>query len=746
MRNTKLTLENRASIQQAKIAIRESAPKKALEILFSLPQAEFHKDLSLLLARLNQQEKDQLLGILAEDQRIAQHNRLLKDLLDLIDLLEEEQVENQQVFQEVIRLLQVRYQERLAQKLAGRQSIHLKYLVSNKGSSVQAGEMFVDEVAIGEAIKTDLYHTFESALGRLLIIGPPGSGKSTLLLQLALRLLSQKRATLPVVLNLATWQSKYQTLHEWLADILWLELRVSKNLAKQILESTPLVLLLDGLDEVAEAHRTTCIEAIGEYGAVAERQYVISSRIEAYQQTQGDAPVHLQIELSPLSLERITEELQQMGRKQPEVMPLLHALRQDPLLQEAVQTPFYLNTAQSLFAGGKKWQAWSFAAADLEGRKKELLDRYIQQKLHTFQTIKYAPEQTTQWLSTLASQMTKDNLAYFELTDVQPRWWMGKKWKVLLLGILFGILLGVICGWTIGVPFGLQSPRDRLAPSFPLEKIITGIKIGLVLYAPFFSLSLGLILLLFRKPPYRLMLGLLSGMMMGLALVGLTLGLALFLSFLKLGTLALIFYYFTFLVILFGFGGAVIYKIRTRKDTLVSSDRLTWSWSQFKKRWKREAWKFIPPRAKTGLWIGIFGGTILAALLVALLSTLTEEVTMLLRYGVGLALVGGGVLGLLVGLVFGTVEASLRAGIHKNYFLQINRPYQRLTSSLRHLNPVLLHHGLFRFLLYTEGALPLHLVRFLNEMSDRNLLETDGGRWRFRHQLIQEYFVDLPHS
>ncbi len=32
---------------------------------------------------------------------------------------------------------------------------------------------------------------------------------------------------------------------------------------------------------------------------------------------------------------------------------------------------------------------------------------------------------------------------------------------------------------------------------------------------------------------------------------------------------------------------------------------------------------------------------------------------------------------------------------------------------------------------------------FLHDMEDRHLLKTDGGRWRFRHRLPQEYFAGM---
>ena len=41
-----------------------------------------------------------------------------------------------------------------------------------------------------------------------------------------------------------------------------------------------------------------------------------------------------------------------------------------------------------------------------------------------------------------------------------------------------------------------------------------------------------------------------------------------------------------------------------------------------------------------------------------------------------------------------------------------------------------------------EGTLPLRVDKFLKEMVDIQLLEPDGGRWRFRHELLHDYFCE----
>jgi hypothetical protein len=54
-----------------------------------------------------------------------------------------------------------------------------------------------------------------------------------------------------------------------------------------------------------------------------------------------------------------------------------------------------------------------------------------------------------------------------------------------------------------------------------------------------------------------------------------------------------------------------------------------------------------------------------------------------------------------------------------------------------------LQHYCLRYLLWRSGVMPLHYVRFLNEATERILLQPVGGGYRFIHPLFQEYFASL---
>jgi hypothetical protein len=52
-------------------------------------------------------------------------------------------------------------------------------------------------------------------------------------------------------------------------------------------------------------------------------------------------------------------------------------------------------------------------------------------------------------------------------------------------------------------------------------------------------------------------------------------------------------------------------------------------------------------------------------------------------------------------------------------------------------------HYLLRYLLWRSGAMPWSTVRFLEDATERNVLQRVGGGYRFIHPLFQDYFASL---
>lgn len=324
-------------------------------------------------------------------------------------------------------LLHTRYQNRLSQKLSNRQPVNLRILPSTYGTSAETAALFT--AYQGREVPQTLARCFADAHGRLLLTGAPGAGKTTLLLQLAQEQLEQP-GPLPVLLNLASWRSAYKDLQEWLLHILPVELGVSQKLAQNLLQQNQLTLLFDGLDEVPEADRESCLRAIGEWGRDRNRQFVISSRREEYRRVAADAPVNQQIEVGPLSDDQIRAQLAAIGQTEPEAPRLLHALDNDAPLREAARTPFYLNALQFLFANrSTRLTDLNFTAPDTTGREAEVVERFVAEAFAPVRKAeKYTETEARHWLSFLASRMNTEGLVVFELEDLQDQYYIKSKY------------------------------------------------------------------------------------------------------------------------------------------------------------------------------------------------------------------------------------------------------------------------------------------------------------------------------
>jgi Effector-associated domain 11 len=132
-------------------------------------------------------------------------------------------------------------------------------------------------------------------------------------------------------------------------------------------------------------------------------------------------------------------------------------------------------------------------------------------------------------------------------------------------------------------------------------------------------------------------------------------------------------------------------------------------------------------------------GKLIQCLMAGLFFGMVFGVLIGLLFGLYLGLLFGLYLGLFFGMVFimsDILEKTLQP------IIQIKHPYQRFYSSTQQFHFSILKHWHLRYLLYRGGFLPWHLVTFLNDMAARNILETDGATWRFRHRILQDYFAE----
>ncbi len=382
------------------------------------------------------------------------------------------------------------YQNRLNSKMAARLPINLQLKYSLEGSNEKV-VLYNNKANKTKPLGDDLITIFNQHHGRLLIIGEPGSGKTSLLLQLALSLFEKENTLIPIVINIATWQERFSSISDWFNELLP-QMGLSKSFAQYLIQKNKILPLFDGLDELTVENRKQCLEAIGMYGKTSAVQYIICSRIVEYSET-VDAPVYCQIEVLPLTLKQIKDQLKKANT--PEANGMLDAIIKDKLLAEAVKTPFYFNTVQLLFSSFKIINEFDFISLEIDGRKKEIVTFFIKE---TLSFISVSLESSTRWLSFLAHEMKKHHLVNFELINLQYSWSNWSK-NTLRIALVLDVLVRIpVIFLNLALLFGIFFALPlSIGASLENESMVVGL-LGALVMGILLSLVISVLIFLYR--------------------------------------------------------------------------------------------------------------------------------------------------------------------------------------------------------------------------------------------------------
>ncbi len=540
---------------------------------------------------------------------------------------------------------------------------------------------------------TTITQVFDQAGGELLMLGEPGAGKTTLLLELARDLLKRAQdnpmAPIPVVLMLSSWATRKLPLEQWIAEELQAKYDIPSRIGKEWVKANQLLLLLDGLDEVAPSALPACIDAINAYYHQAHRSLVVCSRAKEFLDQPGRLALHTAVAVQPLSSEQIGTYLDSLAAKGEEIKGLKRALHQSATLRALATTPLFLIVLILAYHGKPVQELLALVKVAPTDQPHLLFHNYVEQMLQRKGTRLHAPaQQTKHWLAWLARQLTAHQQSELYLERLQPDWLpKGQRafypWSVgLAFGLVSGLLgwlaegflAGLVIGPIIGLLLGLlvrregeTKPVEVLVRSWkgPLIGMAGGLIIGTVI-----GPLLGLLFDLFFGGAHGMLAReVISGLVFGIVVgpvVGLVRGLA----------------------------------GRFSEEKLVQPSSLSPN-------------EGIQRSAKNGLVLGLIGGFVTG-----------------LGLGLFVSLFYGPLAGLVAGLLFWLVCGSV-IGLIGGLFAVVQ-------------------HYTLRFWLARTHTFPWRAVPFLDDAVEQLLLRKVGGGYIFRHRLLQDYFASLdvvpPHD
>lgn len=555
-------------------------------------------------------------------------------------------------------------------------------------------------------LETSIVDVFERAdiANRLLILGEPGSGKTTHLLDLAKSLIDRAEADpnnpVPVLLNLSEQTNPQQKIQDWVIAELRSKYRINRNVdLSKWLEERKLLLLLDKLDRVRPDPQSYCLQVINEW---LQSSYCPSSVVVCCRRENYDEYYPEQLKLNgAIYLLELTDAQMQNRLIEMELSHLWQSCQVDTAIHSLLKNPFFLSIA--ILSKPKFSQDQWRQATSTEERLKLLFDAYVREMLsrplkNTFDPKYKLPDdrQTQKWLVFLARQLQRESKTEFLIERIQPSWlqtsqqkWIYQLFFFLIGGLLFGLFFhDSIEAMLLSGLLGGIAISHWMAPFSGETEEITLVEAYSWSWRKAISISPGMIF----ATIYGLLLGLISVLANECGLLcGLTNGL--------IGALA-------------GglpvglFGG--IEPVELEKK-LIPNQGI----------WRSAVNALIAAMLISGLFIGF--GFILFLLY---MSKNFNNPMFINRLFIAL-------LSYFVGVV----------GVFLNAITEMNKV--RKTGWAINSGIACIKHFVLRLILYFSGSIPWNYKKFLDYASERDFLESIGGRYRFIHELLQEHFAKM---
>ena len=241
--------------------------------------------------------------------------------------------------------------------------------------------------------------------------------------------------------TLTCWAAKRFPLADWLVNELRLKYRVPRKTAQDWVEREQLLLLLDGLDEVAQEWRSSCVEAINHFRRLYSNvDLAVCSRIEEY-----DA-ITEQLDLRGAITFALTETQIGTYLESAEYVNLRELIHSNPEIRAMAEAPFLLNTMAYAYQDATTSEL-SALRNSLPGEEyqKHLFDRFVNKHLGESPNAQYSVALTKRYLAWLAHKMKSLEKTTFNLEELSAEWLQSSKssgrqrlrWYMTNLGTFF---------------------------------------------------------------------------------------------------------------------------------------------------------------------------------------------------------------------------------------------------------------------------------------------------------------------
>ncbi len=263
---------------------------------------------------------------------------------------------------------------------------------------------------------------YADALGFLLILGEPGAGKTVALYALSRDLAALHAddldAPIPVVLSLASWSAE-TGLGDWLAATLAAAHYVPRKQARDWIDRQRLILLLDGLDEVAEERRAACVTAVNAFLAdTGAPGLVVCCRRSDYEALGLKLKLQQAVGLLPLAPSQVDACL-----ADPRHDALRQAIEDDAVLRASAQTPLMLSVMMRAYEGRAAPEALGPGSGGESSEQAvvgAVFDAYVERAFAAGRTSAYSKDVMLKGLRWLAREIQQRSAASFQLESLQP--------------------------------------------------------------------------------------------------------------------------------------------------------------------------------------------------------------------------------------------------------------------------------------------------------------------------------------